>query len=252
MYLLFHLGMQIRVYDMPHHPNLSNQGGARGTQTWWSSFQKQSSLEIAERNVIGFGKNTNLAFAKRLLCSYRVLIQSDLCLRGYTYYPVQSITMTTYQHDRRTPIVLWNLIRPGQYNNKWSYRDRLLRNINIKHVKYISIRDWTTESSSWVYDTNTVFHGCIDIGTVEGHIKCSTEVFKSSMVIPSLFRSLKWSIVIDINRYVQVISWYVYQPYRPGLNPIVCIHEPLQHVHLKTQRAASATGLGWEDTMFRT
>ena len=40
--------------------------------------------------------------------------------------------------------------------NKLSYRDRLLITINIKHVQYISIRDWTTESSSWVCYTNTI------------------------------------------------------------------------------------------------
>ena len=46
--------------------------------------------------------------------------------------------------------------RPGQWNNKLSSRDRLLINIIIKHVQYISIRDWSTESSSWVCYTNTV------------------------------------------------------------------------------------------------
>ena len=33
-----------------------------------------------------------------------------------------------------------------------------LININIKHVQYISIRDWTIESSSWVCYTNPQIH----------------------------------------------------------------------------------------------
>ena len=59
----------------------------------------------------------------------------------------------------------------------------------------------------------SVFHCCIDIGSiyqwraVEGH----------------LFRSFKWSMVIDINKY-EVILRYVFQPYRPGLGLNVYFH----------------------------
>ena len=108
--------------------------------------------------------------------------------------------------------------------------------------QYISIRDWTDGSSSRLCYTNTVpyffiifecfpllyWHWRIyQLRTVEGHIKCWTEVFKSSMVIPSLLRSLKWSIVIDIDQYDQVISWYVFQPYCPGLLPADLTSPPI-------------------------
>ena len=56
----------------------------------------------------------------------------------------------------------------------------------------------------------SVFHCCIDIGVFINEdrwkvILSVKQVFKSSMVFPSLFRSLKSSIVINIDQYDQVI-----------------------------------------------
>ena len=56
------------------------------------------------------------------------------------------------------------------------------------------------------------------------------------MAIPSLSMSLKWSIVIDIDQYDEVILWYVFQPYRPGLgtptSPCFTAHRAsLTHLH---------------------
>ena len=89
------------------------------------------------------------------------------------------------QSEQEQKNVMWSCMKKhGIYCIYWYW---LLININIKHVQYISIRDWTTESSSWVCDTNTVQflfttsecfsslyrHWSIDQWrTVEGRIKC--------------------------------------------------------------------------------
>ena len=55
------------------------------------------------------------------------------------------------------------------------------------------------------------------------------------MVIPSLFRSLKWSIVIDTDQYDR------YQPYHPGL------HKFLKKIIKSTKTIAERKGLVAKD-----